>query len=44
MSSFGTDGRKKKEVRDLRFRSTWDIIEAAENRLLPDKIMINTHP
>ena len=26
----GTDGRKKKEVRDLRFRSTWDIIEAAE--------------
>ncbi len=27
-----------------RFRSTFDIIEAVEKGLLPDKIMINTHP
>jgi hypothetical protein len=27
-----------------RFRSTFDIIEAAEKGLLPDKIMLNTHP
>ena len=27
----------------LRFRSTWDIIEAVERGLLPDKIMLNTH-
>jgi len=33
-----------KEVRDLKFRYTWDIIEAAENGLLPDKIMLNVHP
>ena len=29
---------------DLRFRHTWDIIEAAKRGLLPDKIMINVHP
>jgi len=29
---------------NLRFRSTFDIIEAAEKGLLPDKMMINTHP
>jgi hypothetical protein len=28
----------------LRFRYTWDIIEAAERGLLPDKIMLNIHP
>ena len=28
----------------LRFRYTWDIIEAAEAGLLPDKIMITVHP
>jgi len=28
----------------LRFRTTCDIIEAAEKGLLPDKIMLNTHP
>ena len=33
-----------KEVRDLRFRKTWDIILAAERGLLPDKIMLNVHP
>ena len=27
-----------------RFRSTFDIIAEAEKGLLPDKIMINTHP
>ena len=29
---------------DFRFRSTFDIIEAAKKGLLPDKMMINTHP
>ena len=33
-----------KEIRDLRFHSTFDILEAAERGLLPDKIMLNTHP
>ena len=36
--------RLGKEVGDLRFRKTWDIIDAAEKGLLPDKVMINTHP
>ena len=44
MSSFGTDGRKKKEVRDLKLRKTWDIIAAVEWGVLPDKVMLNTHP
>ena len=42
---------RKSEVRKqgkgfgvLRFHSTWDIIEAVEKGLLPDKVMINTHP
>jgi len=29
---------------DLGFHSTFDIIEAVDKGLLPDKIMINTHP
>ncbi len=33
-----------KEDGDLKLRKTWDIIEAAEKELLPDKIMLNTHP
>ena len=33
-----------KDVGDLRIRHTWDIIEAVEKGLLPDKIMLNTHP
>ncbi len=33
-----------KKVGGLRFRYTWDIIEAAEKGLLPDKIMLNIHP
>ena len=33
-----------KEVRDLRFRKTWEIIEAVERGLLPDKNMLNVHP
>ena len=28
----------------MSFRHTWDIIAAAEKGLLPDKIMLNTHP
>ena len=31
-------------VRNLRLRKTWDIIDAAEKGLLPDRIMLNTHP
>jgi len=31
-------------VCDLRFRTTWDIIKAIEEGLLPDKVMLNTHP
>ena len=37
-------GWKKAGSKDLRFRSTFDIILAAEKGLLPDKVMINTHP
>ena len=37
-------GWKKAGSKDLRFRSTFDIILAAEKGLLPDKIMLNTHP
>ena len=37
-------GWKKAGSKDLRFRSTVDIILAAEKGLLPDKVMINTHP
>ena len=32
------------EVGNLKLRKTWDIIEAAEKGMLPDKIMINMHP
>jgi hypothetical protein len=35
---------RKKEFGDLKLRTTWDIIKAAEKGLLPDKVMINTHP
>ncbi len=31
-------------LENIRFRTTWDIIEAAERGLLPDKVMLNTHP
>jgi len=33
-----------KEVRDLKLRKTFDIIEAVKKGLLPDEVMINTHP
>ncbi len=36
--------KKGTGIRDLKLRKTSDIIEAAERGLLPDKIMINTHP
>ena len=42
--SRGKEGRRGKAFEDLRFRRTWDIIEAADKGLLPDKIMLNTHP
>ena len=35
---------RKKEFGDLKFRKTWDIIEAVEWGVLPDKVMLNTHP
>ncbi len=40
-------GIRKKTMNEklgLRFRYTWDIIEAAEKGFLPDEIMLNTHP
>ncbi len=36
--------KKGRNFDNLRFRSTFDIIEAAENGELPDKIMMNVHP
>ena len=35
---------KEQPFQNLRFRSTFEIILATEKELLPDKIMINTHP
>ncbi len=40
-------GNREKTMNEklgLRFRTTWDIIEAADKGLLPDKIMLNIHP
>jgi hypothetical protein len=36
--------QKKWREQGLVFRSTFDIIQAAEKGQLPDKIMITTHP
>ncbi len=36
--------KSQQETEKLRFRYTRDIIKAAEKGLLPDKILINTHP
>ena len=40
----GEGGDQRSEIRDIKFRKTEDIIEAAEKGLLPDKIMLNVHP
>ncbi len=40
----GDPVQRGKEFRDLKIRHTWDIILAAERGVLPDRIMINTHP
>ena len=40
----GMAGWKKTGFEDLRFRYTWDIVEAAGKGLLPDKVMLNVHP
>jgi len=43
----GELGNREKTMNEkwgLRFRKTWDIIEAAERGLLPEKIMLNIHP
>ncbi len=37
-------GRQRTAVGDQRFRYMWDIIEAAERGVLPDKVMLNVHP
>jgi len=37
-------GKGQNAFDNLNFRSTMDIIEAAQKGLLPDRIMINTHP
>ena len=37
-------GMQKTVFSDLKFHSTFDIIEAAAKGLLPDKIMLNIHP
>ena len=37
-------GKGGLSFQNLRFRSTFDIIEAVEKGLLPDKIMLNVHP
>ena len=40
-------GIRKKTMSEklgLRFRYTWNIIDAADKGLLPDKIMLNIHP
>jgi len=45
-----TEGKEDKEIRGLEvkqwpsFHSTFDIIAAVEKGLLPDRVMINTHP
>ena len=40
-----SEGRNRENtLANLRFRSTWDIIEAVERGLLPDRIMLNMHP
>jgi hypothetical protein len=45
-----TEGKEVKKLRGLegkrwpRFHSTWDIILAAEQGKLPDKIMMTVHP
>jgi len=41
---FGNRKKTMNENLGLRFRYTWDIIDAAERGLLPDKIMLNIHP
>ncbi|MBC2704221.1 hypothetical protein [Desulfobacula sp.] len=37
-------GKGQNAFDNLKFQSTMDIIEAAKNGLLPDRVMINTHP
>jgi len=36
-------GKGQNPFGHLKFRSTMDIINAAQNGLLPDRVMINTH-
>ena len=40
-------GNREKTMNEelgLRFRYTWEIIEAVGRGLLPDKVMLNVHP
>jgi len=41
--STGQGGRRS-EIRDIKYRKTWDIIEEADKGLLPNKVMLNVHP
>jgi len=36
--------KRRNGFENLRFRSTFDIIEAVEKGLFPDKVLLNTHP
>ena len=40
----GIGWKEKERVQGFKVHSTWDIILAAEDGLLPDMVMINTHP
>jgi len=38
------DRDQRSKIRDIKYRKTEDIIDAAERGLLPDKVMLNIHP
>ena len=44
LTTLNDERRTMKERLGLKFRSTGDIIRAAEAGVLPDKIMITVHP
>ena len=44
LKDLGIGKKTMNEKLGLRFRYTWDIIEAVERGFPPDKIMLNTHP
>jgi len=44
LKDLGIGKKTVNEKLGLRFRYTWDIIEAVDKGLLPDRVMLNTHP